>query len=515
MEKRRLESLNMIEKNIDKIGALFPNVITEHRDATGKLKKTINFALLKQLLSDDLVDGDEAYEFTWVGKKASILEAGKPSKNTLHPSKEKSKNWDTTGNLYIEGDNLDVLKLLQESYNNSIKMIYIDPPYNTGKDFIYRDNFTVPKDVYENNMRFFDEEKNHLFQNHDSSGRFHSDWCSMMYPRLKLARNLLSDDGTIFISIDDNEVENLKKIGNEVFGESNFVGQWNWFKSATPANLSKKIKKNIEYILCYEKSKNSIKYRGLMKTSKSNNGLMNQTNSFSKLVFPANKVDTKLKNGVYRKGKYGTRSYEINLLEDTEVYDGFFIKEVILEGRFKWGQDNLNREMSNGTIISIKTNAFSPSYEKAKYDPEVPPSLIDEKTKVDTTENAGKYLKELFDGINVFDYPKPVSLIKYLIGFNDDKDSIILDFFSGSSTTAQAVMELNAEDGGHRKFIMVQLPEKCGADSAAAKGGYATICEIGQERIRRAGEIIEVNKSADEKVDIGFRVLKLENDKLQ
>lgn len=511
MEKMQMESINLTKKNIESIGELFPSVITEVNDENGKLKKSINFALLKQMLSEDVIDGDEAYEFTWVGKKASIVEAGRPIRKTLRPCKEESKNWDTTENLYIEGDNLDVLKLLQESYLGGIRIIYIDPPYNTGKDFIYRDNFTTNKEEYESEIGLFDADENRLFNNNESNGRFHSDWCSMMYPRLKLARNLLTDDGVIFISIDDNEVENLKKICNEVFGESNFIGQWNWFKSATPPNLSKKIKKNIEYVLCYEKSRNSIKYKGLMKTSESNNGLMNQTNAFSKLTFPANKIETKLPDGIYEKGSYGTKSYEINLLEDTEVKGGYFIKDVILEGRFKWGQDNLTREINNGTIVSIKTIAFSPSYEKAEYDPEVPPNLIDEKVNVDTTENAGKALKELFDGVNVFDYPKPVSLLKYLIGFNDDKECYIMDFFSGSSTTAHAVMQLNAEDGGKRKFIMVQLPEKCAEDSEAARAGYKNICEIGKERIRRADENIKTESGASQNIDIGFRVLKLDS----
>ena len=429
-------------------------------------------------------------ELIWDNKQEMLSEINSEifyqTDKKLIPCIEESKNFDNTENLYIEGDNLDALKLLKKDYENKIKMIYIDPPYNTEKKFIYNDTF----------------------RNKKKKECRHSGWLNMLYPRLKLAQNLLTDDGVIFISIDDNEVENLKKICDEVFGESNFVGQWNWFKSGTPPNLSKKIKKNIEYILCYEKRKNSIKYKGLVKTSASNNGLMNQTNRFSSLVFPANVVQTNLPNDVYKQGKYGTDSYEINLLADTEVKNGIFIKEIRLEGKFKWGQDNLLNEISQGTVISIKTKSFSPSYEKSEYDPEVPPNLIDGNVNVDTTENAGKKLTELFNQTKVFDYPKPVNLIMYLNGFICDSHEIILDFFSGSATTAHAVMQLNAEDGGNRKFIMVQLPEETDEKSEAYKAGYKNICEIGKERIRRAGEKIKADKP-NVVFDDGFKVYKI------
>ena len=464
------------------------------------------------MLSSDVLEGDESYEFTWVGKKASIVEANKPIRKTLRPCKEESVNWDTTENLYIEGDNLEVLKLLQESYLGKVKMIYIDPPYNTGNDFIYNDDFKMTSEEYAEESGAFDEDENRMFKNTDSNGRFHSDWCSMIYSRLMLARNLLSDDGVIFISIDDNEVDNLQKICAEIFGSSNFVGQWNWYKSATPPNLSKKIKKNIEYILCYEKIKNSNKYAGIRKSSKSSNGLLNQTNSFHKLIFPQNCVETGLDDGIYYAGKYGTEKYEINLLKDAKVKNKVFTSEVHLEGKFKWGQENLEKEIKNGTKISIRTKTFSPSYDKVEYDPEVPPNFIDAKVNVGTTEEAGKALDFLFEKVHCFDYPKPIELLKYLIGFIDTEDSIILDFFSGSATTAHAVMQLNAEDGGNRKFIMVQLPEKCDEKSEAYKAGYKNICEIGKERIRRAGnKIKEENPLTTKDLDIGFRVLKLDD----
>ena len=354
MDKLRMESPDMTAQNIDRIAALFPNCITEAPDGRGGIQRAVNFELLKQMLSPNVIDGDEAYEFTWVGKKASIVEANKPIRKTLRPCPEESKNWDTTENLYIEGDNLEVLKLLQESYLGKVKMIYIDPPYNTGNDFIYADDFMRSQEEENEQMGMYDEDENRLFKNTDTNGRFHSDWCSMIYSRLMLARNLLTDDGVIFISIDDNELENLKKSCDEVFGESNFIGQWNWFKSATPPNLSKKIKKNVEYILCYERKRTDFKYKGLKKTSQSSNGLLNQTNKFAILTFPANVVEAGLPDGLYTAGKYGTSSYEINLLDDVCVQNGFFKDQFRLQAKFKWGQENLLSEIAKGTKISIR-----------------------------------------------------------------------------------------------------------------------------------------------------------------
>lgn len=513
-----MESIDLTQKNIEGIGALFPNVITEMKDENGKLKKGINFELLKQELSSDVVDGEECFDFTWVGKKAAIVEANSPIRMTLRPCIEESEDWENTGNLYIEGDNLNVLKLLQESYLNSIKMIYIDPPYNTGKDFIYRDNFTINKNEYDEELGLYDENDNRLFQNSESNGRFHSDWCSMLYPRLKLASNLLRNDGVIFISIDDNELENMIKICNDVFGESNFIDIFSWKKTETPANLSRLTKKAIEYVVAYKKTDELEKLVGLKKESKSSNGLMNQTNSAHELLFPANVVDTGIKDGIIKEGKYGTNNYEILLLEDTEVKEGVFIKPVKLFGKFKWAQDNLNREISKGTKISIRTTALSPSYEREEYEAEKPWNIIDRTFGVGTNENASKELDDLI-GINIFDFPKPTSLIKYLVNSCTTNSDIVLDFFSGSATTAHSVMQLNSEDGSNRKFIMVQLPEKTNEQSAAYKAGYVNICEIGKDRIRRAGqninkEILDNNsqlKAGEEEkclVDVGFRVLK-------
>ena len=503
MEEIKLDgqSLDIVSDNVSKLKEIFPEVITEDK---------IDFEKLKLILGSDIDTDNERYSFTWPGKTLAIKESQKQSTGTLRPFKEESKDWDTTRNLYIEGDNLEVLKLIQRTYPNKIKAIYIDPPYNTGNDFVYEDDY---KDNLANYLEISgqSEDGQRLTTNTESDGRFHSNWLNMMYPRLKLARNLLKNEGIIFISIDDNEVENLKKICNEIFGEENFIGQFNWYKSETPPNLSRKIKKNIEYILVYEKIINNLKYEGIQKFSKSDNGLLNQTNSIKTLIFPKNIVQTKLNNQILKKGKYGTDSYDIILEEDTEIKDGIFIKEVKLTSKFKWSQNKLIEEIDNGTVISIKTKTLSPSYEKSSYDPEVPKNFIDKNVNVDTTENAGKYLKKLFDGKKVFDYPKPVSLIKYLLNFSpSEKSEIYLDFFSGSATTAEAIMENNYEKNKNDKFILVQIPEETDENSEAYNAGYENICEIGKERIRRAGEKI-VQESKNKSLDIGFKVFKLDS----
>lgn len=356
----------------------------------------------------------------------------------------------STENKIIHGDNLEALKALLPEYEGRIKCIYIDPPYNTGNEnWVYNDNVNSPK-IQKWLGQVVGKEAEDLSR--------HDKWLCMMYPRLKLLHQLLADDGAIFISIDDNEQANLKLICDEIFGSGNFVDIFSWNKTETPANLSHKTKKAIEYILCYQKSINTIKFRGLSKDSSSNNGLMNQTNTVHELVFPANKIDTNLKDGHYKAGKYGTSSYEIFLLEDTEVKAGYFIKPVRLQGKFKWGQENLNKELGNGTIVSIKTKAFSPSYEKLEYEPEVPWNLISKRFGVQTNENASEEVLKIF-GKKVFDFPKPPSLIEYLINFLCDKSSIILDSFAGSGTTAHAVLNLNKQDGGNRKFILVEMED--------------------------------------------------------
>ncbi len=522
LNKLKLQTANIYEENIKKLKELFPQIVSEDK---------IDFDILKQLLSNTIVEADdERYRLDWVGKKRSLLKANTPINKTLRPCKNESVDFENTKNLYIEGDNFEVLKLLQESYLNKIKMIYIDPPYNTGKDFVYRDNFTQNKADFEDEIGLRDDEGNKLFKNTDSNGRFHSDWLSMMYERLLIARDLLKDDGVIFISIDDNEVHNLRKICDEVFGEGNFVDIFNWAKTETPANLSKKSKKVIEYILCYEKNENDIKFRGKVKESLSSNGLLNQTNKIGELVFPKNIVITNIDDGIIKKGKYGTESYNIDLLEDTEVKNGLFIKDIYLEAKFKWTQDKLNEEIRRGTIIRIPTIKLSPSYEKNEYEPEVPPNLINSKVDVGTNENAGVHLTKLF-GKKIFDFPKPVNLIKYLINFNIEENDICLDFFSGSGTLAESVMEISLKTKIH--YICVQIPEeldikkgKSDAEKEIIKNAIdfltdnkkpTNICEIGKERIRRAGaKILEDNKDKDlSSLDIGFRVLKVDSSNMK
>lgn len=482
MDKMKFETPDMTAENIEKIAELFPNCVTEMRDENGKVKRGINFEVLKQMLSSDVVDGDECYEFTWVGKKASIAEANKPIRKTLRPCPEESKDWDTTENLYIEGDNLEVLKLLQESYLGKVKMIYIDPPYNTGNDFIYADDFMRSQKEEDEQMGMYDEDENRLFKNTDSTGRFHSNWCSMMYSRLMLARNLLADGGVIFISIDDNEQENLKKLCDEVFGSVNFVGQL-IHQRAKGGGQAKYIVKGHDYILVYAKviSKISLTRKKVVqqKTYEINGELYIKNDDVVRKQF-----------GKYDKSLGDRRCFYEQLVEYKGEEKKKEIDELIQRGELFL---ELNKEGMH-TICR---------YEKLDEASSKLYSII----KV-LSEEGKKDLDAL--GIKGFSYPKPVEIVKQLVEAGSDKNSIILDFFSGSATTAHAVMQLNAEDGGHRKFIMVQLPEPCDEQSEAYKAGYKNICEIGKERIRRAGEKIKADSGLTaQNLDIGFRVLKL------
>jgi adenine-specific DNA-methyltransferase len=509
MEKLSQETVNFTEKNIDKIAALFPSAITETKDADGKLKRAVNFEQLKQLLTDEVVDGDECYEFTWVGKKQSIIEGNRPIRKTLRPCKEESKNWDTTENLYIEGDNLDVLKLLQNSYLNKVKMIYIDPPYNTGNDFIYRDNFKVSKEDYEEELGLFDEEENRLFKNTETNGRYHSDWCSMMYPRLQLARNLLTDDGVIFISIDDNEVHNLRKICDEVFGEENFVANVVWERAYSPVNLKKHFSECHDYLLCYTKNLNSVVCNGLIRTDDANARYSNPDND---------------ERGVWKSSDLSVgpviqeKVYEITTPSGRKVLppNGYCwrltkerFEQFLSENRIWFGESGNNVPSIKRFLSEVKDR--------------ITPMTIWKYSEVGHSQSAAQNLKKLFDDNAYFDYPKPVELLKRCLELYTNNDSIVLDFFSGSATTAHAVMQLNAEDGGNRKFIMVQLPEETDPKSEAYKAGYKNICEIGKERIRRAGKKIEEELNAKLKEgelfkdkepktpDTGFRVLKVDS----
>jgi adenine-specific DNA-methyltransferase len=500
MDKMRMESPDMTAQNIDKIAALFPNCITETMGEDGKLKRAINFDLLRQILSSEVVEGDEAYEFTWVGKKASIVEANKPIRKTLRPCKEESVNWDTTENLYIEGDNLEVLKLLQESYLGKVKMIYIDPPYNTGNDFIYRDDFAQSSDEYQEQMGMFDEETgDRLFKNTDSNGRFHSDWCSMIYSRLMLARNLLSDDGVIFISIDENEVGNLKKVANEIFGERNFVGAVIWERAFAPKNDAKYFSDSHDYIVVYAKMLNNFTIGKLPRTEEANSRYKNPDDD-PRGAWAADNMTVKTYSEAY--------DYEIitpngTVMKPSNGRCWFTSKErmqkLIADGRVWFGEDGGNMPRLKRYLADVQQGMTATTI--WKYD------------EVGHNQEGRQELKKLFNDKGYFDGPKPLRLLRrILLIANLEKDAVVLDFFSGSATMAHAVMQLNAEDGGHRKFIMVQLPEQCDEKSEAYKAGYRTICDIGKERIRRAGKKIkEESPLTTQNLDTGFRVFKLDD----
>ena len=501
MEKMRMESVDMTEKNIEKIESLFPNCITETRDEDGRLKKSINFEVLKQMLSDEIVDGDEAYEFTWVGKKAAIVEANKPIRKTLRPCIEESIDWDKTENLYIEGDNLEVLKLLQESYLGKVDVIYIDPPYNTGNDFIYNDDFKLSSEEYLEATDELDEDGNRLFKNTDSNGRFHSDWCSMIYSRLLLSRNLLSDNGVIFISIDDNEQENLKKICDEVFGEDNFLAQIIWERAYAPINLKKHFSRSHDFILCYAKHESLAINNGIKRTEEADNRYSNPDND-PRGVWKSNdlSVGPAVESNIYTITTPSGRIVNPPTGRSWRLSEKAFY-ERLKDNRIWFGSDG-------SAVPSIKR--FLSELKKSG----ITPMTIWKYGEVGHSQDASKALKELFDNKMVFDYPKTVELIKRCIELYSRNDSIILDFFSGSATTAHAVMQLNAEDCGNRKYILVQLPEKTDPKSVAFKEGYKNICELGQERIRRASKkIIEdsYGNIGTDKLDIGFRVFKLDD----
>lgn len=520
MNHMKFESPDLTSGNIEKIAALFPNCITEAPDEERSTpekkvyKRAVNFELLKQMLSPDVVDGDEAYEFTWVGKKAAIVEANKPIRKTLRPCVAESKNWDTTENLYIEGDNLEVLKLLQESYLGKVKMIYIDPPYNTGNDFIYADDFKMESEEWKVESGEWSEEGDRLFKNTDTNGRFHSDWCSMIYSRLMLARNLLASDGAIFISIDDNERENLQKICDEVFGTVNYVATFPWRKRTAKSDVPFGVSQDYEWIICYAKSDDFIasvagkdrKYyetpdfpgrpwrihdlttqRTALERPNSNFAIINPQNGISYPVNP---------QAVWRITEEGFPQYlKENRIVFPGDYDFLKISKPVLR---YWKEDDMAKAGESFGRVTVSTKFPD---------------------NIGMSQDGTKEISELFSS-KVFSFPKPTSLVKFLMHMHTSGDDIILDFFSGSATTAHAVMQLNAEDGGRRKFIMVQLPEKCDEASEAYKAGYKNICEIGKERIRRAGEKIlkeqlannnSTLNSPNSKLDIGFRVLKLDS----
>lgn len=508
MAKMKFESPDMTAQNIDRIAALFPNCVTEALDEERSTpekkvyKRAINFELLKQMLSPDVVDGDERYEFTWVGKKAAIVEANKPIRKTLRPCKEESKNWDTTENLYIEGDNLEVLKLLQESYLGKVKMIYIDPPYNTGNDFIYADDFRMSGEEWSVESGELSEDGDRLFKNNDTNGRFHSDWCSMIYSRLMLARNLLAENGAIYISIDDKEFSNLKKICDEIFGAANFVANLVW-QSTAGSNTGTDIVTVTENILVYTKNRNMFTFDGMIASDQSYT-LSDEYESV-RGKYALDKLDRRRVAGHYSEAL----NFGITMPDGTVRYPGGGSEKSNEGWNYLWSRTKVKWGIDNGFIEFKCTNGEWSVYNKryARMDNEgnfvertIPFRNLITSDQCNTAQGTSE-LRSIFE-FRPFDFPKPSSLIKKMLltAVRTDKDALVMDFFSGSATTAHAVMQLNAEDGGHRKFIMVQLPEKCDETSEAYKAGYRTICEIGKERIRRAGE--KISRENDKLKDI-------------
>lgn len=488
-----METANKTLENLAKLKEMFPEVITETKDANGEIVSAVDAKKLEQLLSTKVIEGDECYDFTWVGKKQAMVEANRPIRKTLRPCKEESVNWENTENLYIEGDNLDVLKLLQESYLNKIKMIYIDPPYNTGNDsFIYPDDYKTNKDQYDEEVGAIDESGYRMFKNTETNGRFHSSWCSMMYPRLKLARNLLSEDGVIFISIDDNEVDNMRKICDEVFGEGNELGIYLKQSKVGGGSDSKFIVKEHEYCLVYSKNE----YQA------------------DEMFITHNEEYLKRYKEKDNKGRYFWDTFARPGLKNPIYYDIKAPDGTVIRNGWIHSKERFEQEYVSGDVRIIRKNNSEWSVQFKQYLNE-----NGKKPRSMTMDFGGSVegkndINSLFESEKTFSYPKSVKYIQTLVSTFPNKNSIILDFFSGSATTAHAVMQLNAEDGGNRKFIMVQLPEVCDEKSEAYKAGYKNICEIGKDRIRRAGKKI-LEETGKQDLDIGFRVLKLDESNMK
>ena len=536
-ERLSLQSAEGAQLNLDALYQIAPSCFTEAADPkTGKIKRVVNFDVLRQLLGDDTVeDATEAYEFNWVGKQEARAEVLRPINKTLRPVKEDSVDWDNTQNLYIEGDNLEVLKLLQKSYLGKVKMIYIDPPYNTGNDFVYHDDSSRSQEEEDLAAGNIDELGNRYRKNTDSNGRFHSEWCSMIYTRLMVARSLLTEDGVIFISIGVEEFATLKSICNEVFGENNFVEVFSWVKTSTPPSLAVKSRKTNEYILCYEKNKNNIKYNGELLDG-GDQPLLNTGNAESVLIFPKDKVIFKPKafpNGVYEP----YCKDRVSLLDRIEIIDGKATTDFRLKGEFKWTQSFFDEEVKNGTTFIIKTDNLSVRFIREGEGYKRPTNFIKEKITspvidkpgvgVGTNETASSYLTSLMDGKNVFSYPKPVSLIKYLTNFICKDSDIVMDFFSGSGTTADAVWRYNVENKEVAlKYILVQLPENLDENLKTADANSKELLLNGiqlLDEINKPHKLTELAKyrlaktidsikqdNPDCKMDLGFRVFRVD-----
>ena len=525
MDKLKMHSMNKVDENIEKIGKLFPNCITERKNEKGEVEYAIDFDMLKQELSSVVVEGnEERYQFTWPDKKKSILLANAPIAKTLRPCREESVDFDNTENLYIEGDNLDVLKLLQETYLGKIKMIYIDPPYNTGKDFVYADNFAQNTNEYILTSGQLDEDGNRLVSNLESNGRFHSDWLNMIYPRLKIAKDLLTDDGVIFISIDGHELETLECICNEIFSKSNFIGTI-VLQTATDNNPTQ-INEEHEYMVCY--AKNKILLNPWYRISEAAEAIQKQYNKIKITETDVEIIQAKLRewisanksalnqvahyNCVDEKGVYSASSNSSNPHPGGYMYDILHYKTKLPcpkpANGWRWPEKTFLKWAEDGEVHWGYDHTTQPHIKKRlETAKEQLKSMIYEDNRAET-----KLLSDLFDGKKVFDNPKPHKVLARIIDFVSDENDIILDFFSGSASSAHSILKLNADDGGKRKFIMVQLPEETDEKSDAFKAGYKNICEIGKERIRRAGaKIKEDSPMTTANLDTGFRVLKLDS----
>lgn len=502
MSDLKMHTANLVAKNIEKLAALFPNCITETRNEQGEIIKGVDFDLLRQELSEVLVEGEqERYTLNWVGKKESILAANAPIAKTLRPCREESVNFDTTENLFIEGDNLDALKLLQENYLGKVKMIYIDPPYNTGKDFIYNDDFAENTQAFLLRSNQVDEDDNRLITNLESNGRFHSDWLSMIYSRLRLARNLLTDDGVIFISIDDNEQANLKRICDEIFGADNFITNIIWEKKFSPQNDAKFFSENHDYVICYAKNASELEIKLLPRTEEMNSRYKNYDNDPRGVWTSDNLLRKDLQqSGIYTIQTPNGTQYNPPSGRSWRVSQAKF-EEMVADNRIWFGENGGNVPRIKRFLSEVQDGTKAISIWKY--------------SDVGHNQEASQELRKLFEGESYFDTPKPVRLILQILRLTSNSGDLILDFFAGSGTTAHAVMQLNAVDNGNRKFICVQLPEKTDEKSEAFKAGYSTIAEITKERIRRAGSQILQNLDENKSLDVGFRVLKIDSSNMK
>lgn len=511
MDKLKMHSPNLMDTNIARIREMFPGCVTEARGDDGSVKLAVDFDLLRQELSDVLVEGpQERYHLNWPGKREALLTANAPIAKTLRPVREESVGFDTTKNLFIEGDNLDALKLLQETYLGKVKMIYIDPPYNTGNDFIYKDDFSEGTEEFLRRSNQKDDKGNRLIANPETNGRFHSDWLSMIYPRLKLARTLLADDGLLFISIGEQEIDNLLRLTKEVFGEDNFVTTFLRQRKKKPSFLHANVGSMFEYVVCVARNRAFAPAFSVdVTTAGKKYPLNNAGNSLGTLVFPAGSVQFAPKDAVYEPQDMSEGNIVTSLLDRLVVTDHRNVDAFRLKGEFRYSQSRLDEIVLAGEAITISKAPFRPNHAKAGGEVKKMHNLLSPETyQAGTNEDATAELESLFSA-TLFDNPKPSSLIRVLCRAvtYDDPNALIMDFFCGSGSTADAVMQLNAEDGGNRGFIMVQLPEPCETNSDASKAGYQTIAEISKERIRRAGTKI---KQSNQQVDTGFRVLKID-----